>query len=357
MNLAAAPPQPLVPGPPISAPSVSRIDAGEVPPPPGQMPEEEGPLRSIVDRAPRWLPRPLEDAFFAATRRVNDALWPATTQPGAAQPRRAGTWTFGAIGDYGSGRPPMQDVVNNIVERGTDLVVTLGDNVYYTGSEEEYGRKWDPDEMFGALRRTIPVRPALGNHDTEVSTDPYFRRFPELDGARYYSFDKGDVHFAALNSTESLAPGSPQYEWLNRDLGSSDARFKVLYLHHPMFPGYPTRSPLQGYLAPLVARHGVELVLSGHEHNYARSQPFTPDGAVEVIAGGGGHALHPFAGRQRSSTAWRDVSFGHVEVEVRDTELVGRYVERGGEVRDTWTVPDIVPKVAVAEATATHVGS
>ena len=42
-------------------------------------------------------------------------------------------------------------------------------------------------------------------------------------------------------------------------------------------------------------------------------------------------------------TAYRDVDFGHVQVEVRPDELVGRYVLRDGKVKDTWVIPNSTP--------------
>ena len=53
------------------------------------------------------------------------------------------------------------------------------------------------------------------------------------------------------------------------------------------------------YLVPIVERHGVQLVLNGHEHSYQRTYPLmgkqtVPEGkgTVYVTSGGGGYGLY-----------------------------------------------------------------
>lgn len=54
---------------------------------------------------------------------------------------------------------------------------------------------------------------------------------------------------------------------------------------------------IRQHLSPLFQAHGVDLVLTAHEHNYEGSHPIladgTPDsgGTVYVVSGGGGHGL------------------------------------------------------------------
>lgn len=349
------PPVPQVPGPRISAPAAARDPKGIVPAPREQE-NGEPPLEEVLDAMPRVFPHgPLGDAFNNAMKLVNKVAFRPQTSPGAPIAPTPGSWSFAAIGDYGSGPGPLTDVTNNIARHAPKLVLTMGDNVYYNGTEEEFRKKWDPPTAFGDIRRTIPVMPSLGNHDlrADPAAEPYFRRFPELGNARYYSFDEGGVHFVALNSNESVAPDSTQYRWLDQDLtDAADAKFTVMYFHHPMYSSYPKRQgAMQGYLAPLIAKHGVELVLTGHEHNYSRMKPINAGGSVEVIAGGGGHTLHPFLDRQQPFQAYRDVDYGHVEVEVTGDALIGRYVVRDGSVRDTFRIPQVKP-IAPADAAA-----
>jgi hypothetical protein len=337
-------PTPQVPGPKISAPAHSRDWNAIVPAPAGSF-GKESLINEVIDRTGSRLPRPLSDAFWGAMKTINKVVF-RSGPPSPDVPTTPGSWKFAAIGDYGSGHSPLDEIATNVRAGKPRLLLTLGDNVYYNGTEAEFRKKWDPPHWFGDVRRTIPVLPSLGNHDVRREPDgvPYFRRFPELKDARYYSFNEGGVHFVSVNSTESLAPGSPQHHWLEADLGKTTNDWIVLYLHHPLQPGAPGHSAAnRGFLAPLLAKHGVDLVLSGHEHNYQRSVPLNDGGTIEIIAGGGGQSLHAFRRPKPAHNAYRDVDFGHVEVEVTSDKLVGRYVVRDGSVRDTFVLENTTP--------------
>jgi len=276
----------------------------------GLTPEE------LVDGLPTKMPNWAAEKMFNACRDLNHFLF-RSKPPGPPVAADPSAFKFAVIGDYGSGSKPLADVTGNIARDNPNLVLTVGDNVYYNGTEAEYQTKWDPNNAFGAIRTNFPVLPSLGNHDARVSTDPYFKRFPELDRARYYSFDDHGVHFVALNTNEAIDPTSSQYQWLEKDLAASKDDWKVLYFHHPMISGYPKNTgPLKAALGPLIAKYGVDLIFAGHEHNYQRSKPIDAAGAVEIVTGGGGQTLHPFVTRQSAETSYRDVDFGHVEVEV-----------------------------------------
>lgn len=346
-------PVPRVPGPRISAPAPSRSWDDIVPPPAPPSAAEPG-FAKVLDHAGEVLPKRPLDAFWGAVKLINKVVF-RSAPPNPPIPERAGSWKFTALGDYGSGHSPQDEIARNVAAGRPDLIVTLGDNVYYNGLESEFRKKWDPPHWFGDLRRNFPVLPSLGNHDVRREPDgvPYFKRFPELDNARFYSFDHKDVHFVAINSTESLAPGTPQYTWLEQDLAASTKDWNVLYFHHPLYASSIGGSgPNKDFLAPLMAKYGVDLVLTGHEHNYQRSKPLNEQGTIEVISGGGGQSLHPFRSKQPAWSAYRDVDFGHVEVEVTNDQLVGRYVVRDGSVRDTFVIPNATPWRGTQDAIA-----
>lgn len=343
-------PVPRVPGPPISAPQSAR-DWNSLVPPPERPYALEPAYAQALDRVGGFFPKPIADVFWGAMKGINKVIF-RSDPANPPVPPTSGSWTFSALGDYGGGHSPQDEIARNVIAGQPDVLLTLGDNVYYNGLESEFQKKWDPPQWFGDVRRELAVRPALGNHDVRREPDgvPYFKRFPELEEARFYSFDHKGVHFSAVNTTESLEPGSPQLEWLEHDLAASTSDWNVLYFHHPLHAGAPGHNgPNKGFLAPLMAKYGVDLVLSGHEHNYQRSKPLNANGTIEVISGGGGQSLHPFRMPQPAHNAYRDVDFGHVEVEVTDDALVGRYVVRDGSVRDTFTIPNATPYRAPAE--------
>ncbi len=74
--------------------------------------------------------------------------------------------------------------------------------------------------------------------------------------------------------------------------------------HKPPYEGHPDRGPdpltLLG-VVPLMERHGVQLVLLGHNHFYERTKPILGNeastveagGVTYVITGAGGGGLYP----------------------------------------------------------------
>jgi 3',5'-cyclic AMP phosphodiesterase CpdA len=251
------------------------------------------------------------------------------------------TWRFAAIGDYGAGTPAQAKVAASLLARDPDLLLTLGDNTYNFGLEYEYRRKWDKPEYFGRIREQIPVFPSLGNHDVRLSTRAYFRRFPELDRARYYAFRRGGVEFVALDSNQSLQPGSEQYEWLAGTLrDAQDAAFRVVYMHHPLLSSQNRGDGrLLEDLGPLLERAKVDLVLNGHEHLYERTKPINAYGTIEVTHGGGGNEIHPFETSPAPWSAARRADFGFLEFDVTPDALIGRNILADGSVGDEFRVP------------------
>ncbi len=188
-----------------------------------------------------------------------------------------------------------------------DLVLTLGDNQYPRGGYRdfmaEYDRTWG---RFRSLTSPVP-----GNHEyLRPAARGYFRYFGARAGGRdrgYYSQDVGSWHLVALNSGNgSCRPvrcgrDSAQVRWLRRDLRRADARCLLGYWHHPPWSGgQHGNNGRVRVLWRVLARHGADLVLNGHDHDYERfarrnaSGAAAPDGVRQFVVGTGGAELRPF---------------------------------------------------------------
>jgi hypothetical protein len=99
----------------------------------------------------------------------------------------------------------------------------------------------------------IPFFQVIGNHDLdleattdEASTRTYMERF----GPRYYSFDRGLVHYVVLDDVLYYSQGyigyldDIQLEWLAQDLSHIEAGRPVVVFAH--IPGLSTRSRREG---------------------------------------------------------------------------------------------------------------
>jgi 3',5'-cyclic AMP phosphodiesterase CpdA len=149
----------------------------------------------------------------------------------------------------------------------------------------------------------------------------------------WWSERVGDVLFVGLDSNQP--DNRAQRAWLTRTLSRSDARWKIVALHHPPYSSGYQGSSLEARAAftPIFARFGVQVVLSGHDHDYERSKPI--DGVTYVVSGAA-------AGSRRTSerdfTA-RSFSWHHfVELDIHGDRLVGRAVNQDARVADRWTL-------------------
>jgi hypothetical protein len=129
----------------------------------------------------------------------------------------------------------------------------------------------------------------------------------------YGSFDYGPVHFAFVDDFAAFTPTSTQGKWLANDLATARANkntpWIILGYHEPAWSaGSDSDDPnAQQYLEPLVAQYNIDLVLSGHSHNYARTGVYSSaqmgivpkqttykpaPGVPHITSGGGGAPIY-----------------------------------------------------------------
>jgi len=199
-----------------------------------------------------------------------------------------------ALGDFGVGGA-SQRATGAAIERfeathPAELLVTLGDNDYTRG--RSFARNWS--ESFGWLDDAgVRVAGTLGNHDYEAGDRGAYELEPLGMPRRYYARTVGDAELFLLDSNDV---SDAQTRWLGRRLRASTARWKIAVFHHPPWAcgGHLGHGAVARRWVPLFERHGVQLVLSGHDHSYQRFEPV--DGVVYVIHGGGGAGLYPIVG-------------------------------------------------------------
>jgi 3',5'-cyclic AMP phosphodiesterase CpdA len=98
--------------------------------------------------------------------------------------------------------------------------------------------------------------------------------FVDYQGARFISLDSN-------NAKKS------QVKWLRKVLESNPNRWTIVTFHHPMFsPGSDRDNPeLRKLWKPLLDEFKVDLVLSGHDHTYARTGEVDSSELVNVPQG------------------------------------------------------------------------
>ncbi len=167
--------------------------------------------------------------------------------------------------------------------------------VFHVGDLVEDGTSaalWDTFNVITAgFRATAEFFPALGNHEHQAQL--YFDQFTLPNNEQWYSAERNGVHFIVLNTCVAIDPASAQYQWLQQDLaGIGDSvAFIVAVFHHSPYSSGPHIEDEQGLRAkiiPLLEQFGVDLVFSGHDHDYERS---FCNGIFYIVTGGGGAPL------------------------------------------------------------------
>lgn len=243
-----------------------------------------------------------------------------------------------AIGDFGVGGAVEERMGRAMkrfaADRPADLLVTLGDNDY-TESPAAFHRNWTT--AFGwAEVAGLRVAGTLGNHDVRVNRGRY--EFDELEmPRRFYRRRVGDVAFFLLDSTRI---DRTQTRWLRRALAASTARWEVAVFHHPAYTcgAYSAHPSVLTRWVPIFERQGVDLVLSGHDHNYQRFA--ARRGVTYVVHGGGG--AHLYALRRCPASYPRRVVglaiHGWLYLRATETALRVRAVGPAGRVRDAFAI-------------------
>jgi hypothetical protein len=196
-----------------------------------------------------------------------------------------------AVGDFGVGgeRQLATGSAMKRFERShpASYLVTLGDNDYTRGRSFE--ANWEAS--FGWLGGAgVRVAGTLGNHDYQAGDAGAYQLGTLGMPRRYYTRRTGSVQLFLLDSNRI---DDAQTAWLESRLAASDATWKVVAFHHAPYAcgGHLGHTGVQERWIPLFERHGVQLVLSGHDHAYERFEE--SDGVTYVIHGGGGAPLYP----------------------------------------------------------------
>jgi 3',5'-cyclic AMP phosphodiesterase CpdA len=350
----------------------------------------------------------------------------ARARKGAGQPHR-----FVVFGDGAADTPGQRAVADQAYRARPDFLFIAGDLVYYKGRTAEYLDRFFPfynaeksSASAGAplLRSTLTLV-APGNHDlTERDFDrvpdalAYYlfwslpgngpivaagspnspilqgapdrqKAFLEAAGSAYprtanYSFDFGDAHWTVLDTNPYVDWTDPALRaWLERDLASAQAAaWRFVAFHHPPFHSSKAHADDQRsrVLVDLFEKGNVDLVISGHIHNYQRSYPLHfvaepardgrlvdqnghvqgrwtldttfdglknthPDGIIYLVTGGGGARLydnHWFEDGSREPFTAKFIASTHslTVVDVTPAQLTVRQVSAAGDELDRFVV-------------------
>jgi hypothetical protein len=251
--------------------------------------------------------------------------------------------SFAALGDNGSGGRQAIAVATQMArtyrESPFGLVSLLGDICYYGSIEDRFIDVF-VEPLGPLLGAGVQFELAVGNHD-----DALFLAEPQLEEiearlellgtpGRFYMKTRGPADFFYIDTSVSALFGAiadEQLAWIEEALAASSSRWRIVCTHHPPFSS-GRHGPTPGVvkrLVPLFERHGVDLVLSGHDHHYERIKPRN---GVTYVVSGGGCKTSPVFGAEFTAFARSILQFLHVDI-VGD-RLTGRCIAPSGAVID-----------------------
>ncbi|WP_170924866.1 fibronectin type III domain-containing protein [Candidatus Enterococcus clewellii] len=164
----------------------------------------------------------------------------------------------------------------------TPLVIHTGDMVE-SPNESHFTSFFN---AMGTKMSDTAFLPVLGNHEYKTSESFYQSVFnvDSINGFPLnYSYVYGNVLFFNINSNyDSTANLDKQIAWMRAEVAEKgDGKFIVASFHKSPYGGKWTSSSssvlgsknIKAKLVPVMEELGVNLVLSGHDHNYIRSYP------------------------------------------------------------------------------------
>ena len=231
-----------------------------------------------------------------------------------------------AFGDFGDGGKGQREVASAMLQyhrqRPFDFAITLGDNFYNKGMRSVDDPRWRTwwDQLYDPLG--IQFYATLGNHDYGFPQSPeaeilYSKKSPSWRmPATRYTYTAGSVQFFATDS-QKMTPD--QLEWLQKELASSTARWKVVYGHHTIYShGYHGNTPeLIRELLPLI-KDRVDIYLSGHDHDM---QHLRPEGNLHFFVSGSGGKLRRIRPGPRSLFAMSARGFAVLEANAESVKM------------------------------------
>jgi hemolysin type calcium-binding protein len=238
---------------------------------------------------------------------------------------------------------PQAEQTAKLVDKLSGPIAILGDAVYEVGSMAEY------QDCYAASwgRFKARTRPVVGDHDYKTpGAAGFFGYFGTAGGAAgngWYSYDVGTWHVVALNTACDQIGGcgisSPEESWLRADLAAHPSLCTAAYWHTPFYSsGSHGNTPGVKPLFQALYDNGVEMVLSGNDHDYERFAPQNASGdsdpakgVRQFVVGTGGRYLRPLdATHQPNSEAANDATFGVLDLKLNATGYNWQFIPVAG---------------------------
>jgi acid phosphatase type 7 len=369
--------------------------------------------------------KPGKEFDYRVRRRDGEIVFQARAR---ARKTERQPYRIAIFGDCAQGTPEQRAVAYQVYQAKPDFVFIPGDIVYTRGLISEYRANYFPvynaanaSPQTGApLIRSTLFMAAPGNHDVlnanltqnpgalayfmywsqplngpltriDDPNAPHFqaaeeekKAFVATASATYprmanFSFDYGNAHWTVLDADPYVNWSSPVLrDWVANDLASAkSATWRFVGFHHPGFNSSKAHFGDQWMrrLSDVFEAGGVDIVFSGHVHNYQRSYPLRfkakpldpaaptltggewtldkefdgvsktkPNGVIYIVTGAGGaHLYNPE--QQDDPASWQTFTTKFVSkvnsftvVDAHGHKLAIRQISQDGKELDSFVV-------------------
>lgn len=219
---------------------------------------------------------------------------------------------------------------------GTRFFLNGGDLVL-DGSQIDQWNAWISDSE--AINPTIPMMPAIGNHDDGPGDGEMANynmlfalpRNPNTQTEDYYSFVYDNLLVFSL-STQTFTDWQAQADYVRTVSAQHPDKWKLVFFHHPVYTtqtrlivpiGHPPNEKGQNpFWGPAFDQAGIDIVIQSHNHIYERFRPLRydaahpddgtevssygngpADGRLYIVSGGAGSFLDPLIEARLTQTA------------------------------------------------------
>lgn len=244
-------------------------------------------------------------------------------------PKREGGSLF-VVSDVHNNSNQLDTLLNLCDYKTCDAFLYAGDMMNYMEDDETPFRAFI-DTSVRLFASSIPFNMVRGNHETRGKmARSYPNLFPKSGGKIYGSYRMGDIMIVMLDCGEDKpddtwvyagltdfdAYRTEQAEWLARLVETEEfktARYRIVISHYPMVDIFPEEelthgiNDLKAKMLPILNRANIDLMVSGHTHEFAFHEKNKAGNAFPVIVGS-----------NRSATRI-DIKDGKIKAKVIDT--------------------------------------
>ncbi len=232
----------------------------------------------------------------------------------------------------------------------SEFMFYAGDVINRAGRDSEWQGFFDAGSFIYA---TIPQLMTPGNHDyDELTLDPHWNaqfNLPDngpagLEGTCYF-VDYKNLRFISFDSAtdgelenESGYQLTAQKAWLDSILAENPKKWTIVTTHLPFYSPKESRDNvhLRKHFQPILEKHGVDMVLTGHDHSYGRGMatdsPETKPSIVYVVSVSG-PKLYPAGDKE-----WMQKSISYTQlyqtISIDDNNLMYKAFDAAGKLRD-----------------------